>query len=106
MVTLKSMRLVQMLGAQARVKESSGAAPFGPDPGLWPAWWFDAVDIFQRVACMEMRLYTIYRQQGAFLDYTTRAKLTLGAGEPASLVRFPATRPSPGWRRHLRVFRE
>jgi hypothetical protein len=47
------MWLVQLLGSQGRVREASGAALFGPGAGLWPGWWFDAADIFQRVVGME-----------------------------------------------------
>jgi hypothetical protein len=47
------MWLVRLLSSQGRVREASGAALFGPNSGRWPAWWFDAVDIFQRVLCME-----------------------------------------------------
>ncbi|MDR3740837.1 MAG: hypothetical protein P4L40_17615 [Terracidiphilus sp.] len=53
MITPESLWLVQMLGSQGRVKEAFGAALFGPDAGRWPTWWFDAVDIFQRVVGME-----------------------------------------------------
>jgi hypothetical protein len=35
------------------VKEATGAALFWLRFGRWPAWWFDAVGIFQRVAGME-----------------------------------------------------
>jgi hypothetical protein len=44
---------VQLLGSQSRVKEATGAALFWLRFGRWPAWWFDAVGIFQRVAGME-----------------------------------------------------
>ena len=52
-ITPQSMWLVQLLGAQSRVREASGAAMFGPHAGRWPAWWFDAVDTFQRVVGLE-----------------------------------------------------
>ena len=53
LITPRSMWLVQLLGSQSRVKEATGAALFGPHSGCWPAWWFDAVDVFQRVVGME-----------------------------------------------------
>ena len=53
LITPRSMWLVQLLCSQSRVKEATGAALFGPHSGRWPAWWFDAVDVFQRVAGME-----------------------------------------------------
>ncbi len=53
LITPQSMWLVQLLGSQGRVKEATGAALFGPHSGRWPAWWFDAVDVFQRIAVME-----------------------------------------------------
>ena len=53
LITPESMWLVQMLGSQGRVKEACGAALFGPNSGRWPAWWFDAVDICQRVVSLE-----------------------------------------------------
>jgi hypothetical protein len=53
LITPETMWLVQLLGSQNRVKEATGAALFGAHSGRWPAWWFDAVDIFQRVCSME-----------------------------------------------------
>jgi hypothetical protein len=53
LITPRSMWLVQLLCSQSWVREAIGAALFGSRSGRWPAWWFDAVDIFQRVAGME-----------------------------------------------------
>ena len=53
LITPRSMWLVRLLCSQSRVKEATGAALFGPHSGRWPAWWFDAVDVFQRVVGIE-----------------------------------------------------
>ena len=53
LIAPESMWLVRQLSSQNRVKEATGAALFGPHAGRWPAWWFDSVDTFQRVASME-----------------------------------------------------
>lgn len=52
-ITPDSRWLVEILSKNLRVHRAAGAPMYGTDSGLWPAWWFDAVEIAQRVIDME-----------------------------------------------------
>lgn len=53
LITSDSKWLVQMLNRNHTAHRSCGAAMFGLDSALWPAWWADAVAAAQRMTDLE-----------------------------------------------------
>jgi hypothetical protein len=52
-ITPESRWLVQLLSKNTRINRGTSAPMYGMDSGLWPAWWYDAVDIAQYVSDLE-----------------------------------------------------
>jgi hypothetical protein len=57
-ITPESMFLIEMIHGSQVAHEMTGAALFGPDPGRWPAIYFDAVRTIHRAKMQETEAMT------------------------------------------------
>ncbi len=57
-ITPESIFLTELLGRNKRARECTGAAMFGQDSGKWPAWWADAVDVYETFHILEANART------------------------------------------------
>lgn len=57
-ITPHSKQLARILEENYMVREATGAAMFGSDSSIWPAWWSESVVLHQRYRDMEKGTFT------------------------------------------------